>query len=59
MGFPVTSGTLDSFRVKRMIPWEGRVADERLRVLIADDHQLFRRGLRMVLEDEDDIEVVA
>jgi DNA-binding NarL/FixJ family response regulator len=35
------------------------VADERLRVLIADDHQLFRRGLRMVLEDEHDIEVVA
>ncbi len=33
--------------------------DERLRVLIADDHQLFRRGLRMVLDDEDDIEVVA
>jgi DNA-binding NarL/FixJ family response regulator len=35
------------------------VADERLRVLICDDHQLFRRGLRMVLEDEHDIEVVA
>ncbi len=35
------------------------MADERLRVLIADDHQLFRRGLRMVLEDEPDIEVVA
>ena len=35
------------------------MADERLRVLISDDHQLFRRGLRMVLEDEDDIEVVA
>ncbi len=32
--------------------------DERIRVLIADDHELFRRGLRMVLEDEDDIEVV-
>ncbi len=35
------------------------MADERLRVLIADDHQLFRRGLRMVLDDEPDIEVVA
>jgi DNA-binding NarL/FixJ family response regulator len=35
------------------------VAEERLRVLICDDHQLFRRGLRMVLEDENDIEVVA
>lgn len=31
---------------------------EAIRILIADDHELFRRGLRMVLEDEDDIEVV-
>ena len=31
---------------------------EAIRLLIADDHELFRRGLRMVLEDEDDIEVV-
>lgn len=30
---------------------------EPIRVLIADDHQLFRRGLRMVLEDEPDIVV--
>ena len=29
-----------------------------LRVLIADDHALFRRGLQMVLEDEEDLEVV-
>jgi DNA-binding NarL/FixJ family response regulator len=36
----------------------GMVADERIRLLIADDHELFRRGLRMVLEDEDDIEIV-
>ena len=34
------------------------MADERIRLMIADDHELFRRGLRMVLEDEDDIEVV-
>jgi DNA-binding NarL/FixJ family response regulator len=34
------------------------VADERIRLMIADDHELFRRGLRMVLEDEDDIEVI-
>jgi DNA-binding NarL/FixJ family response regulator len=34
------------------------VAEERIRLLIADDHELFRRGLRMVLEDEDDIEIV-
>jgi two-component system NarL family response regulator len=31
---------------------------ERLRVLIADDHALFRRGLEMVLDNEPDIEVV-
>ncbi len=34
------------------------MADERIRILIADDHELFRRGLRMVLEDEPDIEVL-
>jgi DNA-binding NarL/FixJ family response regulator len=34
------------------------VADERIRLIIADDHELFRRGLRMVLEDEPDIEVI-
>ncbi|HEX2118974.1 MAG TPA: response regulator transcription factor [Acidimicrobiales bacterium] len=32
---------------------------EPIRVVISDDHELFRRGLRMVLEAEDDIEVVA
>ncbi len=31
---------------------------ERLRVLIVDDHALFRRGLQMVLQGEPDIEVV-
>jgi two-component system NarL family response regulator len=34
-------------------------ADDCIRVLICDDHALFRRGLVMVLEEEDDIEVVA
>ena len=34
------------------------VADETLKVLIADDHALFRRGLQMVLKQEPDIEVV-
>ena len=32
---------------------------EPIRVLIADDHALFRRGLNMVLESEEGIEVVA
>ncbi len=33
--------------------------DETIKVLIADDHALFRRGLEMVLSGEDDISVVA
>jgi len=32
---------------------------EPIRVLIADDHERFRRGLKMVLEAEDGMEVVA
>ncbi|MGH2691698.1 MAG: response regulator [Actinomycetota bacterium] len=31
---------------------------EKLKVIIVDDHALFRRGLEMVLENEEDIEVV-
>ena len=33
--------------------------NEPIRVLIADDHALFRRGLNMVLESEEGIDVVA
>ena len=33
--------------------------EEPIRVVISDDHALFRRGLKMVLEAEEDIEVVA
>jgi two-component system NarL family response regulator len=33
-------------------------AGDPIRVLIADDHALFRRGLRMVLDSEDGVEVV-
>jgi len=39
-------------------PTAGRSSDE-IRVMICDDHALFRRGLIMVLEAEDDIAVVA
>src|ERR671923_1410889 len=35
-----------------------RGAGEAIRVLIVDDHALFRRGLEMVLQQEDDVEVV-
>jgi DNA-binding NarL/FixJ family response regulator len=34
-------------------------SSEAIRVVVADDHALFRRGLEMVLESEPDIEVVA
>ena len=30
-----------------------------IRMLIADAHEVFRRGLRQILEDEDDVQVVA
>jgi DNA-binding NarL/FixJ family response regulator len=34
------------------------MTEERVRVLIVDDHALFRRGLMLVLESEDGIDVV-
>ncbi|MFP5256718.1 MAG: response regulator [Acidimicrobiia bacterium] len=37
---------------------EAAPQDESIRVLICDDHALFRRGLTMVLESEEGIEVV-
>jgi two-component system NarL family response regulator len=36
----------------------GALAVDPIRVLVVDDHALFRRGLQMVLEQEPDIEVV-
>ncbi|WP_460433218.1 response regulator [Angustibacter speluncae] len=36
----------------------GGAVTERIRVLVADDHVLFRRGLEMVLAAEDDIDIV-
>ena len=37
----------------------GFAMDDGIRVLICDDHALFRRGLMMVLEEDPDIEVIA
>jgi two-component system NarL family response regulator len=34
------------------------IAEDAIKVLIVDDHALFRRGLQMVLENEKDIDVV-
>jgi two-component system NarL family response regulator len=41
------------------MPEDAEVVIDAIRVLICDDHALFRRGLIMVLESEDGIEVVA
>jgi DNA-binding NarL/FixJ family response regulator len=46
-GQPAAEGGLEALR-----------GPEPIRVLIADDHALFRRGLEMVLDEEDDIELV-
>jgi DNA-binding NarL/FixJ family response regulator len=43
-----------------MSDWDSdEPSSDDIRVMICDDHALFRRGLIMVLEAEDDIEVVA
>jgi two-component system response regulator DevR len=36
----------------------GEGMDEKIRVFLLDDHEVVRRGIRELLEDEDDIEVV-
>jgi len=41
------------------VPPPGAGGEEPIRVVISDDHDLFRRGLKMVLEAEEDIQVVA
>ena len=37
---------------------EVEAGSEKLRVLVCDDHALFRRGLKMVLDEEPDLELV-
>src|SRR5487761_225366 len=53
----------EEFRLSAGLEAAGQAADagrrpEPIRVLIVDDHALFRRGLEMVLEEEDDIDLV-
>ncbi len=46
---------------RRSVKGDGEVGGRRqepIRVLIADDHALFRRGLEMVLQEEDDLDLV-
>jgi DNA-binding NarL/FixJ family response regulator len=40
------------------IPRQGRQPSEPIRILVADDHVLFRRGLEMVLAQETDLLLV-
>ena len=42
----------------RVLPQKQAAGEDPIRVLIADDHALFRRGLEMVLAEEDGIELV-
>ncbi|HVT22342.1 MAG TPA: DNA-binding response regulator, partial [Mycobacteriales bacterium] len=44
----------DSSAIQPLPPGDG----DPIRVLVVDDHALFRRGLEMVLGSEPDIEVV-
>lgn len=39
-------------------PWEGEGIHRMIRVLIADDHKMFRQGLRMLFDIEPDIDIV-
>jgi DNA-binding NarL/FixJ family response regulator len=37
---------------------EGKLADNKIRVLLADDHAMFRQGIKEMLSTDDEIEVV-
>ena len=37
---------------------EGKLADKRIRVLLADDHAMFRQGIKEMLSTDEEIEVV-
>src|SRR5215210_5784266 len=37
---------------------KGRLADAKIRVLLADDHAMFRQGIREMLSTDEEIEVV-
>ena len=52
------SGAPDGERASKGERARKRASADPIRVLIADDHALFRRGLEMVLADEPDIELV-
>ena len=43
---------------EKAVTGKAEPGSERLRVLVCDDHALFRRGLKMVLDEEPDLELV-
>src|SRR6185437_12511223 len=54
MSLPASGEATDAPTMARATGGQG----QKIRVLIADDHALFRQGLRQLLELEEDIEVV-
>ena len=54
---PMRAGDADE-RVVASGPDDGSSRGEPIRVLVVDDHALFRRGLEIVLAAEEDIQVV-
>lgn len=56
--YPETRGTAPGTAPRPRAGDDTATTTDPIRVLIVDDHALFRRGLEMVLAGEDDIEVV-
>ena len=57
-GSGAAAGTAGAARAAGAAPASGAAPATRIRVLIADDHAMVRGGLRLILEDRPDIEVV-
>jgi len=45
-------------KTKRKIPMNGGKGMNRIKLLVADDHKIFRQGIKKLLEEEKDLQVV-